>query len=246
MRLKVKLSFLILGMVLVLAGVTSYIELTRLTSSVQVLIDNGARSISLSKGVLDIIQEMNTGILGSTEHRNLEFTELSESDEKLMDSLFIQAANSYPESAELDKVAAAKVEYQAVLDLYTGLVGSDEAFNSYITRYIEAYNNFTNSIKEFMLSSQDYVVSQTERLRGDIYRTTMQSVVALSVSVVILFVFFLMFDVFYIKPVISMNKALDKYITSGTSFNVNVEGKDEPKQLRESIMVLIRQLKNKS
>lgn len=245
MRLKIKLGFILVGLVLLLAGVTSYIELTRLTSSVQTLIDNGAKSISLSKGVLDILQEHNEKVLEFYRDKSINLDAFSGKDIEIMDSLYLQAQQSYPKSKELENIALARRKYLEVLN-----TKMDTTFSVmskwYVSEYNVAYTGFTNSVKEFMISSQQYVVKQTDRLKANIYRTTMQSVVALSVSVLILFVFFLLVDVYFIKPISAMSKALDRYLVNGAAFNVKVEGLNEPAKLRESIIQLIQRLKEKS
>lgn len=244
MRLKIKLGFILLGLVLFLAGVTSYIELTRLTSSVQLLIDNGAKSISLSKGVLDILQEQNSRVLNFYVDKSMPISTLGTTELEVMDSLYQQALHSYPKSEELMAIASAKKEYLAVFDekidsSYT------ELSNWYISKYNVAYNHFTTSIKTFMLSSQQYVAKQTDRLKGNIYRTTMQSVVALSVSILILFVFFLLIDLYYMKPIAEITKSLERYLNNGISFNVKAEGSNEALKLKELIILMIQRLKEK-
>lgn len=244
MRSKIKIGFTLIGLVLFLAGVTSYMELTSLTSSVQSLIDNGAKSISLSKNVLDILQEQNSKVINIYGDKVVTINSVNSKELMLMDSLYSQAVLNYPRSEELDAMIDAKQEY---ISIFAEKIDSSSVHMShwYLSKYNVAYNNFASAIKSFMLSSQKYVVDNTAKLKSSIYRTSMQSVVALSVSIVILFVFFLMIDVFYIKPVTSMTKALDRYLFKGVRFNVEISGKDEPSKLRELIIVMVQRLKDK-
>ena len=245
MRFKIKLGFILIALLLFLAGVTSYIELTRLTSSVQKLIDNGAKSISLSKGVLDIIQDQNSKVLMHYNDQSFIIDPISNSDLAVADSLYNQALISYPKSVELVAISKARAQYIKILSEKTDSTGVYLS-NWYISKYNVAYNDFTNSIKSFMISSQQYVVKETGRLKANIYRTTMQSVAALSVSIVILYMFFLLIDLFYIKPVVAMTKSLQKYLDNDISFNVKVEGANEPLKLKELILILIQRFKQKS
>lgn len=245
MRLKIKLGFILVGLVLFLAGVTSYIELTRLTSSVQSLIDNGAKSISLSKGVLDILQEHNMKVLRHYRDEPTLINTFSDAELVIMDSLYLQALQSYPKSKELESIALARKEYLTALDERADTLYADVS-EWYVSRYNVAYMHFNNSVKEFMISSQQYVVKQTDKLKANIYRTTMQSVVALSVSIVILFVFFLLMDVYFIRPITIMTKSLDRFLVNGASFNVKVEGANEPAMLRDLIAQLVQKLKEKN
>lgn len=245
MRLKIKLGFILVGLVLLLAGVTSYFELTRLTSSVQTLVDNGAKSISLSKGVLDILQDHHEKVFEYFKDKSVKLDAFSEEDIQIMDSLYLQAKQSYPKSTELGNIALARKKY---LDVLNEKMDTTQSVMSdwFMSEYNVAYNDFTNSIKEFMISSQQYVSKQTDRLKANIYRTTMQSVVALSISVIILFVFFLLMDIYFIKPISEITKALDRYLTNGAAFKVKVEGADEPAKLKSLIMQLIQKLKENS
>ena len=244
MRSKIKIGFTLIGLVLFLAGVTSYMELTSLTSSVQSLIDNGAKSIKLSNNVLDILQEQNSKVINIYTDKPVTINPVNKNELMLMDSLYSQAVHNYPSSEELDAMFKAKEDY---IFVFAERVDTSSVSLShwYVSKYSVAYNNFTSAIKSFMLSSQKYVVDNTAKLKSSIYRTSMQSVVALSVSIVILFVFFLMIDVFYIKPVTSMTKALERYIFKEVSFNVEIDGKDEPSKLKELIVIMVQRLKDK-
>ena len=245
MRFKIQLGFFMISLLLCLAGVLSYVELTRLTSSVQLLIDNGAKSISLSKAALDIIQEQNSKVLMYYNDKSVEIKNISKSDVAVTDSLYAIAISSYPGNAELAKIGKAKDEYVKILS--EKIDSSDTHLSSwYVLKYNVAYTDFTNSIKAFMISSQQHVVTETGRIKANMYRTTMQSVVALAVAIVLLYVFFLLMDVFYIKPIVLMTKSLQKYLDNDISFNIKDEGANEPLKLKELILVLIQRFKQKS
>ena len=245
MRLKIKIGFFLISLLLCLAGVLSYVELTRLTSSVQLIIDNGAKSISLSKAALDIIQEQNSKVLMFYNNKSSEIKVISDSDIAITDSLYEIALSHYPKNAELVAIGKAKDEYVKILS--EKIDSSDTDLSSwYVSKYNIAYTDFTNSIKAFMISSQQHVVTETGHIEANMYRATMQSVVALAVSILLLYVFFLLMDVFYIKPIILMTKSLQKYLDNDISFNIKDDGANEPLKLKELIVILIQRLKQKS
>ncbi|MEG0499795.1 MAG: hypothetical protein RR550_01575, partial [Rikenellaceae bacterium] len=219
--------------------------LIRLTSSVQTLIDNGAKSISLSTGVLDILQEHNVRVLKYYRDKSQGMGTFSEHDMQIMDSLYLQAKTSYPKSKELEAIAVAKKEYLDALGEKIDTTSEAIMSEWYVSKYNVAYTHFTNSVKEFMISSQQYVVKQTGKLKANIYRTTMQSVVALSVSILILFVFFLLIDVYFIKPIAVMTKSLERFLINGSAFHVTVDGANEPAKLKSLVVQLIQKLKEK-
>ncbi len=245
MRTKVKLAFLILGLVLSVAGATSYIELTRLTKSVEEVIDNGAKSVSLSKGVLDIIQKYNFKIMKFTDTKDSSNVTFTLDDTKLIDSLLYNARLLYPESVKFNDVMESRNRYFFAIESINHNKATLKLHSEQFADYFAEYSSFSNYVKEYMILSQQHVVKETSKLRGEIYRSSMQSVMALSVSVVILLVFYFMISIFYIRPISSMTKSLSKYIQSGTTFDVKVEGNDEPKRLKELILHLIRQIKDK-
>lgn len=227
-----------------LAGVNSYFELTRLTASLQTLVDNGAKSISLSTGALDILQINNLKVIKFFRGENVDYNVFTKGEVNLMDSLLLQAAISYPNSRELLMIEHSRERYRRVLNdnIEKTEIGVSEW---YLSNYSPAYTEFNNSIKEFMIASQRYVVKQTEKLKGDIYRTTMQSVVALSVSIAILFVFYLLINIFFITPVTDMTDALERYFSKGSTFKIKEDYVDELEKLKKYITEAIQKLKEK-
>lgn len=244
MRRKIKIGFIAISLILLLAGVNSYFELTRLTASLQTLVDNGAKSISLSTSALDILQINNLKVVKFLREDNVDYKTFTQEETNLMDSLLRLAAESYPNSRELEVIKNGRERYRNVLNKE---IDSTETgvYNWYIADYGPAYSEFHNSIKEFMIFSQRYVVKHTEKLKGDIYRTTMQSVVALSVSIAILFVFYLMINIFFITPVIDMTNALERYFVKGSTFKIKEDYVDELDKLKKHITELMHQLKEK-
>lgn len=246
MRFKIKLGFTLISLVLLLTGITSYIELGRLTASVAVLVENGAKSISLSKAVLDVIQEQNLKVMKYYQeeedslqpqvHRSTYFM-----DTKLMDSLYLQALGSYPHSRELAAISSAKNAYIRVLS-------SDYMYSLdsrvFLNEYINAYTAFSNAVKDYMISSQLYVVNKTEEMKGNIYRTTMQSVVAMGVNIVILWIFFIMINTFFIRPTLGLMHPLETYIKYGRSFKITDEGVDESGKLQDLVLQLVQKVKD--
>ena len=114
-------------------------------------------------------------------------------------------------------------------------------FNTYKAKYAE----LENGVKNFLTSTQNLVVNEVNSLKNNAYRAIMYGIVTIATAVIVIFLMLFFINVFYIKPIVDISKALKNYLAMRVPFDVDVAAKDEVFMLKEYIEQLIIRIKSK-
>ncbi len=242
-RNRVRKAFIALGTILIIAGISSYLELVILSNSSRKAIDVGAKSIQMSTNLLDLAQQHNDVFYKYSVNKNKDsLMIMSESILLKMDSVMtssfvnnnmLKNAGTIAEDVEIYKNRI-REKYQDI--------NTDDSW--YYIFQSDVYFSFTKHVKEYMVLSQTYVVNQTTKIDDGIYRSIMLGITAIIFMILILVIFYVLLDNHFLKPVVKLTKSLDAYLVSKTPFVVKVDGKDEVYKLKEYILDLISENKS--
>ena len=230
---------------LFLAGIISYFELARLNDIIQKIVDVGAKSVVLSNEMLDVISNQDNVVLKYiNDSDTAAFVRNSNIYMDNLNNIGKQVEEGFPQNEGLEKLLKEKNDYiDTIRNFEKGREQSPVDW--YFVAYKESYSAFVVTVKNFMRSTQQNVVEETAKMKNNAYRAIMQGIVALATAIVIIIVFFLLIDMYYIKPVVQITKGLKNYLTMRVPFNVQVAGKDEVFMLKEYIEQLLLRLKVK-
>lgn len=240
-RRKIIIGFLSLAALLVFSSVVSFFELGRIGTKAQQIHIAGERSMELSSTMLDAAQEQNFAVLetfltGQTQY----------------DTVFLAGRDSFAAALQiaeeqqlqgLDSVRAAFDEFRNVSDMYIvkGFISDTEWL---LGPYKDAYRKLVREVKHYMIHSQNTLGPQAQALETNAYRAITPSLITTGVMILIVLMFLYFIDLYFVLPVIRLNKSLGDWLAFKVPFNVRMEGGDEPAQLKEKIEELISQIKN--
>lgn len=88
--------------------------------------------------------------------------------------------------------------------------------------------------------------SHAVQMRQVAYRAIMPGVMALGVAILVLGMFYLMIDLYFVRPVIGIDRGLKGWLASRLPFKPTIEGRDEVHRIKESIDTLIDTIKKQS
>lgn len=202
--------------------------------------------MELSKEMLDAAQDENVALL------EMLLVENPVSDSALTAGRirFERALNliqaTEPDQQAIDSVKIAYELYLGALDRRFDVMMAPTP-NSvwFLDVYKTSYSDLTTSIKNFIVSSQRILDAQVLQLKDDANRAIMPGIIALSVAILIILMFFYFIDTYYLTPILRINRGLQNSLRSRIPFDVNMEGRDEVYQLRENIKALTEQLRSK-
>lgn len=240
-RRKITIGFLSLAALLVFSSIVSFFELGRIGTKAQQILISGERSMELSSTMLDAAQEQNFAVLQTFVTGQTQF-----------DTVFLAGRDNFAAALQtageqqlqgLDSIRAAFDNYQRVSEMYIvkGFISDTEWL---LGTYKNAYRELVHQVKLYMTHSQNTLVPQTQALEANAYRAITPSLITTGVMILIVLMFLYFIDLYFVLPVIRINKSLGDWLAFKVPFNVPMEGHDEPVQLKEKIEELINQIKN--
>lgn len=238
-RKRVRRAFFALATILAFAGLTSYFELANLSNSSRKVVATGAESVRVSTEILDLSVLNNKIFYDYSQNRDKrDLIILGNKTLYSLDSISISAMRNLDTETHFNKIIDDIDQYKkGVNRFYSAEYNSVD--NWYYIFQSEVYLPFVKSIKQYMVYSQKFVVEETTKIDDGIYRSIMLGVVAMLFTIAILAIFFVLLDIYYLKPVVKLTKSLDEYIVSKVPFTVKVDGRDEVYKLKELILDLI-------
>ena len=245
LRRKILAGFIGIAIILLFTGVASLFELEKLSRSTQELIDSSSKNMQATQIILDAVHDQNVALLGmimvgdSEGHDSL----LLLSKYKFAHALE-QAAKMVRDPEELAPVLSASIAYERVVVNYSKK-SKKENVEWFVTDYTKSYSTFTEAIKIHMSESQNSRALKTIQLEKSAYRASTPNIITIAVLGVIIGMFLFFVDIYFIKPILNINKALNAYLSNKIPFNVKVESNDEIQSLRDGVERVIMLYKNK-
>ena len=240
-RRKIRIGFVSLGCLLLFAGVISYFELSRLNRTTDELLDSSLRDLDLSQQMLEAVGQQHAALfvrLYTPSADSLHADALFDAGLSGFDAAFARAQAMDIHTNKLEKIETAKAEYDRVLDELSSDSGIDSLF-WYNHRYKIAYYSLLLPVKDFMIDSQHTIDRNTAEIQHNAYRAIVPGIITLAIAVLILFVFYVLIDHYYIRPVLNVKRGLDNYLNHRVPYRVQVDGHDEVRELSEHIVTLV-------
>ncbi|MCD8185206.1 MAG: hypothetical protein LUD68_01725 [Rikenellaceae bacterium] len=236
-RRKIGIGFVILGSLLLFAGMVSYFELTRLNRTTTELLDNSLRDLGFSQRMLEAIGQQNDALaltVYSNKADSLDTDSLLLDGRLSFEEAFFEARARNVHSSRLQRIEQAKQEYDRVL-----LTPAGDSLAWYKHPYKLAYYNLLLTVKDFMISSQNTIDQNTEKIQDNAYRAIMPGIITLTIAILIIGMFYLLIDFYYIRPVLKIKQGLDNYLDHKMPYHVRLEGRDEIRELSDRIKSLM-------
>lgn len=234
---KIRLGFITIGILLFLSGIISSLEMIRFSRETHKLLERSNVSITVSKQMLDAVQEQNIALLLLIAHTN----ENGEYDSRIVagrqdfDKAFHTAKIALRNSTQLEDVQTAAEYYNSIVSQ----VNDTMDITWFTDIYKISYYNLTHAIRESMVQIQQQALDYTTELEENAYRSSMVGIIALGAGIMLLLVFYFMLKNYFIKPIIQITKSLKGYVNSRIPFEVNISTQDEIRSLKEYIATIV-------
>ena len=251
MRIRVKIlaGFLILVGMLFVAGFISIAEFNSIGKFVQNMFDDNYKTIESSKHMEDALDKENNGVLlllqGNWEEGR---KALVKGDSLFMAHFAIVSRNATEPGEEAliedlhDKYAAFKKEWERPI------VGTKNEGNLkwYFENIYHGYNDAKASVKDLMSLNQTTMYNATSQMKDRAKRAIMPGIVAIISGLIFSFMFNYFIDYYVVKPIVKITDSLVKFKPHTDSLDVEIETKDEIKELADAIDNFIVEVKHNS
>ena len=243
MRLKYKIisGFVILAVMLIIAGIISIIELTRVGKSVQVLLDQNYKSINAANTMLEALEREDGGvlllILGIKDEGR---TTIHEADSIFLKGLHI-LQNNVTLPGEGDLVTGISYSYSEYKNTWINPVVGTELEGDLKWYYDNQHKSLLQvkqAVRNLMFLNQSAMYKTGTDLKQRSEKAIMPGIVAIVAGVIFSLIFSYFIHYYVIKPILRMMKSLNDYNNYNKPFMVEIETKDEIYDLAQAIKLI--------
>lgn len=241
LRLKILSGFLILALMLALAGILSIHELTYIGSSVQKLLDDNFKSINAAKIMIEALEREDSGVLLLLSGKWKEGRTTIETADRTFQQGFEIAKNNLTIPDENKYVDAIGSKYKAYKDLWLKpVVGTEKEHNLdwYLIDVHEAFQAVKTSVEALMTLNAETMYQTASGLKNRAHRAVMPGIVAVLSALVFALIFNYFINYYLVNPIINLTKGIQNCIRTRQPLNVKIETNDELYELASSIQDL--------
>ncbi len=249
-RKKVLLGFVAIGFILLLSGVISVFEMTRMATSISGLLSDNVKSMDAAKAMERLLYKQNKYVYDWAEN-NIDFR-ISElmADTASFEKQRQLASNNITVKGEdtlINKLQQAYSSYKKVLDSLSVVknFSESERKNWYSVSYRGSFYPLANTIMALMDINQEALAANSSRLEKNYYRMIMPGIIAISAGILLIIFFNYFLNRYIVAPILRIKKGINAFLSSRVPYSVKVDTQDEIDKLNEQVKTLTELLKKK-
>jgi len=238
LRWKILAGFLILSLMLVLAGGWAIYHLNALGTTVQRMLDDNYRSIQAAESMLDALERQDSGILllllGDRENGR----GILEDGDRAFSEHYARALGNATIPGEPSFLDQLKERYGRYKALWTEpVVGTRKEgdLDWYSKEVHAAFLDAKAAAGDLLQLNSRELYRTASQLKERARRAAMPGVVAMTAALVFSFLFSYLVNRFVVSPLIRAREGLDSFNRTGRPFEVEAESKDEIGRLIEEV-----------
>lgn len=245
-RIKIMLGFLILALMLAVAGVVSIYELRTMGTSVQALLDDNYRSIAAAKEMTEALEREDSGMLLLLSGKWKEGRETIKTADYKFKKALETAANNLTiqgEKAYVEKIREAYEKYSRLWD--QPIVGTPRQGNLgwYFEDAHQSFKTVKKAVQDLMTINDNAMYETASNLKQRAHRAVMPGVIAILSALVFTILFNYFVNIYIVNPILSVIKSINNFLNKGEQVSVKIESNDELGDLAASVTNLASMVK---
>jgi HAMP domain-containing protein len=245
-RFKILSGFLILAMMLCVAGVWSIYELSAMGTSIKGLLDENYKSISAARVMTEALEREDSALLLLLSGNRREGREILKAAETSFSEGLATAKNNVTIPGESGSVQKIEDAYKRFSDLWgQPNVGTDLERNLdwYFEQVHPAFLRVKSEVEYLMILNDRTMYHTAMDLENRAHRAVMPGIVAVIASLVFSIVFSYLINHYVVSPIIRITKGIQGFLRTGQAVEVNIETDDELNRLMSSVRELLATVK---
>jgi predicted PurR-regulated permease PerM len=237
-RTKILLGFLILAVMLAVAGAYSIYELTSISTSVQNLLDDNYRSINAAKQMIEALEREDSGILLLLSGKWKEGRSIIVDAHKNFENAFDIANNNLTVPGEKGIIDIINAKYKAYRNNWDRPIAGTEYEGNLNWYFEKAHRDFTQvitAVQDLTTLNGNTMYETASALKNRAHRAVMPGIVAISTALVFVVIFTFFVNLYIVNPIISMIKSINNFLQSGEPVKLKIDSRDELHDLATSI-----------
>jgi len=242
LRFKVLSGFIVLALMLSVAGVWSIIEIRSLSTVVQDLLDENYTSIAASKSMIEALEREDSGVLLLLSGKWEDGRRIINSADSVFLAGFAIASNNITIPDEATYIAAIDSKYAAYKEIWKRpIVDTDREGNLdwYFDSAHGAFLDVKLAVNELMTLNDQVMFETGSSFRAKANRAIMPGIVAILAALVFSLMFSYFVNLFVIRPITRITNRITQFVSKGRAFDLRLGTRDELAQLTDSIRTLV-------
>lgn len=247
LKIKIFLSFLLLILMLLVAGVMSILEFRKMGSSVETVMKNNYQSIESSKTMLDAVEREDSGVLMWMLGDSTKGNETIQQSHSVMLNALQNARLNISEINEEDYVQKIENEYlafhasvQKITALHNNLQDDKELYSNELSGL---FMGTKNAINNLMVLNQDQMYAQSAIMKENSQRAMMPGIISVVAAVLFAILLNIFISIYFINPIHKLIEEIKSFYPEKERIEAKITSKDEIKTLENEINNLIRRIK---
>jgi len=245
LRFKILSGFLILALMLAIAGVWSIYELKSIGTSVQELLDENYRSINAAEMMVEALEREDSAILLLLLGKWEEGRKIIDSGDELFERGYQIAENNLTIPGERDFVERIREKYTVYKNMWgKPIVGTDKEGNlDWYFRALHAeFLDVKTAVNDLKELNEETLYRTASDLKSRANRAVMPGIVAVISALVFSLIFNYFVNHYMVDPIRRMAHGIEEFMDREKTFDVTVETKDEIGDLSSAIRSLCSRL----
>jgi len=242
LRLKILSGFLILALMLSLAGAWSIYELKSSSFAVEDLLSENYKSINAGKTMIEALEREDSAVLLLMLGRRQEGRSILASADSLFLKGFEVASHNVTIPGEDAFIEAIRTDYDAYKTIWEKPIMDTEREGNlgwYFETTHGAFADAKASVNALVALNDQMMFETASAMRQGADRAVMPGIVAIVAALVFSLMFSYFVNLHMVSPVVRITDGVKGFLHEHKDFDVRVEARDELSELADSIRSLI-------
>lgn len=248
-RSKISFGIFLIAALFTLSGLISFFELRQIGDNISGALMKHIQNIDLAKNMLDKMHDYETTVMNQVSGK----AQPAPREYEMIDSCFISYFGQVYQRSRNPEI---KAELDSIHVLYLNLKSEREKMQAgeykrnnvqwYLDVFYPKYSDMLHRTRNLILENQKLLKVKAADLEVGYYRLVMPGMIATIASVLVLLMLGLFIHVYMVKPLLKITTGIRAYVNYKSPFKVDIATKDELRQLKESVELLINKVKSNS
>lgn len=248
MKIKVKIltGFLLIIVMLALAGAMSIYEFSRIGKSVNQLIEENYKTIEASKSMIRALEREDSGVLLLLSGKWEKGHSILNSADSLFNAALNVAKNNITEKDEDKYIIHIEESYSKFKSTWIGSNLGLKKKNNIDWYLTEVHENFLKAmidVEALMDLNQQSLYEEATSIKNQSVRAIMPGIVAIASALVFLLIFNFFIRIILVRPIQKLISSVSSFHAHSTNFSADISNNDELKVLEIEILKLTQRLK---
>jgi CHASE3 domain sensor protein len=245
-RAKMFAGFLIMAVMLLIAGAWSIYELNNIGISVQKVLDENYKSINAAKSMIEALEREDSAILLLLLGKREEGRDILRSADEAFQTAYETAQSNVTIPGEQELIDAISRTYDRYKKQWSRPIVETAREGDLDWYFREVHSPFLSAklfVQNLMALNDTTMYQTASDVENRAHRATMPGIIAIIAAFVFALIFSFLINLFIVTPIIRITNGIEQYAESGRSFDVKVETRDEISKLASSVESLIARSK---